>query len=32
MAVGEYRVVAAPPAERGAFEAVIGSVIGFFLG
>ena len=29
---GEYRVAAAAPAERGIFETVIGSVIGFFLG
>jgi uncharacterized protein YkwD len=29
---GEYRVQAAAPAERGIFETVIGSVIGFVLG
>lgn len=29
---GEYRVETAAPAERGMFETVIGSVIGFFLG
>ena len=29
---GEYRVQAAEPAERGVFETVIGSVIGFVLG
>lgn len=29
---GAYRVVAAAPAERGIFETVIGSVIGFVLG